>query len=60
MLVRVAAMEDIKKNTQEFTGKDNYKVGDIIKELDAHVRSEVAHFRDEYELGDLTIALSTR
>ena len=44
----MAAMEDIKKNTQEFTGKDDYKVGDITKELDAHVRSEV------------TIALSTR
>ena len=58
-LVRVAVIEDVKKNTQDFTGKDDYKVGDIAKELDVRVKSEVARFRgkDDYELGDLTIAL---
>lgn len=58
-LVRVAIIEDVKKNAKEFLGKDEYKVGDVSKELDVRVKSEVARFRnkDEYELGDLTLAL---
>ena len=58
-LVRVAVVEDIKKNTRDFLGKEEYKVGDLSKELDARVKDEVARFRDkdEYELGDLTMAL---
>lgn len=60
-LVRVAIMEDVKSKTSDFIGKDDYKVGDISKEIDTRVKTEVAKLRekDEYELGDLTIALDT-
>lgn len=92
-LVRLSIVEDLKKNTREFIGKDDYKVGkfpirsrvllewcrqaltkrfslllssfsvvgDISKELDSRVKQEVANLRgkEEYELGDLTIALDT-
>jgi hypothetical protein len=45
-LVRVAVIEDIKKNAKEFLGKDDYKVGSIpAKELDGRVKTEVARFR---------------
>jgi hypothetical protein len=58
-LVRVAIIEEAKKSTRDFLGKDEYKVGDIAKELDSRVKQEVALLRDkdEYELGDLTLAL---
>eukprot|EP00565_Helicotheca_tamesis_P005185 CAMPEP_0185728904 /NCGR_PEP_ID=MMETSP1171-20130828/4313_1 /TAXON_ID=374046 /ORGANISM="Helicotheca tamensis, Strain CCMP826" /LENGTH=288 /DNA_ID=CAMNT_0028397657 /DNA_START=69 /DNA_END=935 /DNA_ORIENTATION=+ len=58
-LVRTAVIEDVKKNTREFTGNDDYKIGDISKELDVRVKDEVAKLRgkDEYELGDFTMAL---
>lgn len=58
-LVRVAVIEEVKKNTADFIGKDEYKVGDITKEIDSRVKDEVAAMRgkDEYELGDLTVAL---
>lgn len=58
-LVRLAVVEDLKKNTREFTGKDDYKVGDVSKELDVRVKDQVAKLRgkDEYELGDFTMAL---
>jgi hypothetical protein len=58
-LVRVAVIEEVKKNTSNFIGKDNYKVGDITKEIDNRVKSEIANMRgkEEYELGDLTVAL---
>uniref|UniRef100_A0A7S4R085 Uncharacterized protein n=1 Tax=Ditylum brightwellii TaxID=49249 RepID=A0A7S4R085_9STRA len=58
-LVRVAVLEDVKKQTRDFLGKDDYKIGDISKELDSRVKTEVANLRDkdEYELGDLTLAL---
>mmetsp|Transcript_12056 Transcript_12056/g.26106 ORF Transcript_12056/g.26106 Transcript_12056/m.26106 type:complete len:315 (+) Transcript_12056:83-1027(+) len=68
--VRAAVVQDVKKKqkavadgvkgkTTEFIGKDQYKVGDIAKTLDAKVKQEVANLRgkDDYELGDLTIAL---
>jgi len=60
-VVRLAVVEDIKKSTREFTGKDDYKVGDISKEIDDRVKKEIASLRgkDEYELGDLTAALDT-
>ena len=60
-LVRVAILEETKKNARDFLGKDDYKVGDISKELDARVKQEVAKLRgkDEYELGDLSVALDT-
>lgn len=58
-MVRVAVIEDTKKNVGDFIGKDDYKVGDITKEIDTRVKSEVAKMRgkEEYELGDLSIAL---
>ena len=58
-LVRTAVVEDLKKNTRELIGKEDYKVGDISKAVDAKVKSAVADLRgkDEYELGDLSLAL---
>lgn len=58
-MVRVAVIEDTKKNVGDFIGKDDYKVGDISKEIDNRVKSEVARMRgkEDYELGDLSIAL---
>merc|ERR1719162_2393083 len=58
-LVRVAVIEEAKKNTSDFIGKEDYKVGDITKEIDDRVKTEVAKIRgkDEYELGDLTVGL---
>jgi hypothetical protein len=44
-LVRVAVVEDLKKNAREFLGKEEYKVGDISKEIDTRVKEEVAKFR---------------
>jgi len=60
-LVRVAVIEETKKNTRDFIGKDEYKVGDITKEIDSRVKDEVSKLRgkDEYELGDLSLALDT-
>lgn len=58
-MVRVAVIEEAKKNTADFIGKDEYKMGDITKEIDSRVKDEIANMRgkDEYELGDLTVAL---
>mmetsp|Transcript_7056 Transcript_7056/g.10302 ORF Transcript_7056/g.10302 Transcript_7056/m.10302 type:complete len:278 (+) Transcript_7056:138-971(+) len=58
-IVRVAVIEESKKNVADFIGKEDYKVGDITKEIDSRVKDEVAKLRgkDEYELGDLTVAL---
>mmetsp|Transcript_7472 Transcript_7472/g.8602 ORF Transcript_7472/g.8602 Transcript_7472/m.8602 type:complete len:286 (-) Transcript_7472:131-988(-) len=58
-LVRVAVIEECKKNTADFIGKDEYKVGDITKEIDGRVKDVVADMRgkEEYELGDLTMGL---
>ena len=52
-------IEDLKANTREFIGKDDYNVGDITKEVDARVKDEVAKLRnkDEYELGDFLLAM---
>ena len=52
-------MEDIKSNTRDFLGKDDYQVGDISKEVDVRVKYEVAKLRDkdEYELGDFVLAM---
>ena len=44
-VVRVAVLEDLKKNAREFLGKDDYKMGDISKQLDTKVKEEVAKFR---------------
>ena len=37
-LVRTAVLEEAKKNTADFIGKDDYKVGDITKEIDSRVK----------------------
>lgn len=39
-LVRIAVIEDFKKNARDFLGKDEYKVGDISKEIDTRVKNE--------------------
>lgn len=37
-LVRIAVIEEAKKNTSDFIGKEDYKVGDITKEIDDRVK----------------------
>ena len=61
IVLRSSVRESAKKNVRDFTGKDEYKIGDVSKELDARVKGMVAEYRnkDEYELGDLSIALDT-
>jgi hypothetical protein len=58
-LVKRAVIEDIKAKGREFLGKDDYKVGDLSKEIDARVKQGVADIRGkpEYEVGDLVITL---
>jgi len=58
-LVRVAILEDVKSKTSDFIGDEDYKVGDITKEIDARVKDSVAKIRgkEEYELGDLIVAM---
>lgn len=60
-MVRTAVIEDTKKNVGDFIGKDEYKIGDISKEIDSRIKGEVAKLRskDEYELGDLSVAIDT-
>jgi len=60
-LVRIAIREELKAKLRDFVGKDDYKLGDISKELDGRIKAEVARMRDkeEYELGDLSVALDT-
>lgn len=38
--IRVAVVEDLKQNARDFLGKDEYKIGDISKEIDERVKSE--------------------
>ena len=61
IVTRSAIRESVKANVREFTGKDDYKIGDLSKEADARIKSAVADMRgkDEYELGDLSVALDT-
>ena len=60
-LIRLSVIQDLKKNAREFLGKDEYKIGDISKEIDVRVKTEVAKLRGkedgEYELGDLVLAM---
>jgi hypothetical protein len=44
-LIKTAVVEDMKANAREFLGKDEYKLGDISKELDSRIKSEVANMR---------------
>lgn len=59
IVLRCAIREQTKKSVREFTGSDDYKVGDLSKEIDQRVKASVAELRgkEEYELGDLTLAL---
>ncbi|KAL3758785.1 hypothetical protein ACHAWU_006427, partial [Discostella pseudostelligera] len=58
-VVRTAVIEDLKKNSRDFLGKEDYLVGDFSKEIDKRVKAEIAKIRekDEYELGDLSVVL---
>jgi hypothetical protein len=38
-------VEDMKKNCREFLGKEDYKLGDITKEVDTRVKGEIANLR---------------
>jgi hypothetical protein len=44
-VIKTAVIEDMKANAREFLGKDDYKLGDISKEIDSRVKSEVANLR---------------
>jgi hypothetical protein len=37
-IIRCAVLEEVKKNTADFIGKDDYKIGDITKEIDNRVK----------------------
>merc|ERR1712238_502945 len=55
-VIQMAVVEDMKKNAREFLGNDEYKLGDITKEIDTRVKSQVATMRgkEEYEIGDIS------
>ena len=59
IVMRCAIRESVKSNVRDFTGKDDYKIGDLSKEADARVKAAVADLRgkDEYELGDLSAVI---
>jgi hypothetical protein len=44
-VVRIAVLEDLKKKSREFLGKEDYKVGDLTKEIDARVKEGIADLR---------------
>lgn len=48
-VVRIAVLEDLKKNTREFLGKEDYNVGDLTKEIDARVKEGIAGLRGKEE-----------
>lgn len=52
IVMRCAVRESVKKNVREFTGSDEYAVGDLSKEADARVKAKVAELRgkEEYEV----------
>ena len=58
-VIKMAVVEDIKTKTRDFIGKDEYKVGDITKEVDKKVKKEIASMRgnEEYQLGDLVVVM---
>lgn len=53
--VTKSIVESVSRNTKSFVGKDEYKVGDIAREIDARMKSAVAKLRGKegYEIGDL-------
>merc|ERR1712086_515413 len=46
-------------NAREFTGSDEYKLGDLSKEADQRIKDEMGKLRgkEDYELGDLSIVI---
>ena len=52
IVMRCALRESVKKNVRDFTGSEEYKVGDLSKEADARVKAKVAELRgkEEYEV----------
>ena len=54
-VIATAVVEDLKKNSRDFLGKDDYSVGDFSKEIDKRVKDEVAKMRekDDYEVSAL-------
>ena len=55
-LIRVSVIEETKKNTRDFLGKDDYKVGDITKEVDSRVK--VSLRESLLVMGDILIYIS--
>lgn len=53
------AMEATKRGITDFTGKDEYKFGDVTKAAFSRVRDGIADFtgKEEYEFGDVTKAV---
>jgi hypothetical protein len=51
-IIKTAVVEDLKKNSRDFLGKDEYAIGDFSKEVDKRVKAEVAKIRekDDYEV----------
>ena len=48
-VVRTAVLEDLKKNARDFLGKEEYKLGDISKQVDTRVKEEIANLRGKDE-----------
>ena len=60
-IVRCAVIEEAKKNTAEFTGSDDYKVGDITKEIDVRVKvSFVSKCLYSYDCKSQMLIISVR
>lgn len=61
-VIKTAVVEDLKRNSRDFLGKEDYAVGDFSKEIDQRVKDEVAKMRekDEYELGDLSVVIDDK
>lgn len=59
IVMRSAIRESVKGSVREFTGKDDYKLGDISKEADMRIKDAIADMRgkEEYELGDLAATI---
>lgn len=58
-IVRTAVVEDIKKNSRDFLGSEEYAMGDFSKEIDRRVKDEISNIRgkEDYELGDFSVVL---
>mmetsp|Transcript_14588 Transcript_14588/g.40220 ORF Transcript_14588/g.40220 Transcript_14588/m.40220 type:complete len:237 (-) Transcript_14588:1488-2198(-) len=54
-----STIDDIQQKTNDFTGSEEYKIGDVSKEIDRRVKEGISSMRekDEYELGDFILAM---